>query len=120
MVIVEKVAGIRHNDFVFAGSKGSRGSVTYSDVAGAAAHGSRPTHRSRLSIEFSHWCAEKTNFPSEAAEMALAHAVGDKVEAAYRRGDMFEIRRQLMRTWANFAASPEAPNIIEFRAAAAQ
>jgi hypothetical protein len=37
--------------------------------------------------------------------MALAHAVGDKVEAAYRRGDLFEKRRTLMNDWARFAAN---------------
>ena len=52
------------------------------------AHGFRSTFRD--------WAAERTNFPSEVAEMALAHAVGDKVEAAYRRGDLFEKRRRLM------------------------
>jgi integrase len=51
---------------------------------------------------FRDWCAERTNFPSEVAEMALAHAVGDKVEAAYRRGDLFEKRRRLMGAWAEF------------------
>jgi integrase len=49
---------------------------------------------------FSDWCAEQTNTPSEVREMALAHAVGDKVEAAYRRGDLFEKRRQLAEAWA--------------------
>ena len=44
---------------------------------------------------FSDWCAEQTNAPSEVREMALAHAVGDKVEAAYRRGDLFQKRREL-------------------------
>jgi hypothetical protein len=38
--------------------------------------------------------------------MALAHQVGDKVEAAYRRGDLFEKRRQVMDAWARFATSP--------------
>jgi integrase len=56
------------------------------------AHGFRSTFRD--------WCAERTNFPSEVAEMALAHTVGDKVEAAYRRGDLFEKRRALMEQWA--------------------
>jgi hypothetical protein len=42
---------------------------------------------------------ERTAFPAEAAEMALAHAVGDEVEAAYRRGDLFETRRRLMKAW---------------------
>lgn len=58
------------------------------------AHGFRSTFRD--------WCAEKTDFPAEAAEMALAHAVSDKVEAAYRRGDLFERRRELMQAWGTF------------------
>jgi integrase len=55
---------------------------------------------------FADWCAERTNFPSELREMALAHAVGNKVEAAYRRGDLFEKRRQLAEAWARFCATP--------------
>jgi integrase len=58
------------------------------------AHGFRSSFRD--------WAAERTNFPSEVAEMALAHAVGDKVEAAYRRGDLFERRRRMMTAWATF------------------
>jgi hypothetical protein len=46
--------------------------------------------------------AEQTSFPSEVREMALAHQVGDKVEAAYRRGDLFRKRRQLSEAWARF------------------
>ncbi|MNY79503.1 integrase [compost metagenome] len=49
--------------------------------------------------------AEQTEYPNEAAEMALAHAVGNKVEAAYRRGDLLEKRVLLMKDWAEFAAS---------------
>jgi integrase len=62
------------------------------------AHGMRSSFRD--------WCAERTNFPSEVAEMALAHAVGSKVEAAYRRGDLYGKRQQLMDHWAAFCASP--------------
>ena len=58
----------------------------------AVPHGFRSTFRD--------WCAESTDFPREVAEMALAHAIGDKVEAAYRRGDLFDKRRQLMGQWA--------------------
>ena len=61
-------------------------------------HGFRSTFRD--------WAAERTNFPSEVVEMALAHAVGDKVEAAYRRGDLFEKRRQLMTEWASYCNTP--------------
>ena len=56
---------------------------------------------------FRDWCAELTNYPREVAEMALAHAIGNKVEAAYRRGDLFEKRRRLMKDWAAFCANPE-------------
>jgi integrase len=55
---------------------------------------------------FADWCAERTNFPSEVREMALAHSVGDKVEAAYRRGDLFAKRRQLGEAWARFCTTP--------------
>ena len=57
---------------------------------------------------FRDWAAERTNFPSEVAEMALAHAVGNKVEAAYRRGDLFEKRRRLMQQWATFCTTAPA------------
>ena len=54
---------------------------------------------------FRDWAAERTNFPSEVAEMALAHVVGNKVEAAYRRGDLFDKRRRLMQQWSTFCAT---------------
>jgi len=54
---------------------------------------------------FTDWCAETQHFPHEVREMALAHAVGSKVELAYRRGDMVEKRRELAQTWATFATS---------------
>ena len=57
---------------------------------------------------FSDWAAETTSYPTEVREMALAHAVGDKVEAAYRRGDLFEKRTALMADWAAFLARPAA------------
>ena len=51
---------------------------------------------------FRDWTAERTSYPREVAEMALGHAVGDKVEAAYRRSDLFEKRRRLMNEWSRF------------------
>ena len=51
---------------------------------------------------FRDWAAEVTHYPHEIAELALAHAVGSKVEAAYRRGDMFDKRRQMMDDWADW------------------
>jgi len=63
------------------------------------AHGFRSTFRD--------WASERTNFPSEVAEMALAHAVGDKVVAAYRRTDLFERRRKMMAAWETFCGTRE-------------
>jgi integrase len=51
---------------------------------------------------FRDWTAEQTNFPAEVAEAALAHVVGDRTEAAYRRGDRFDKRRRLMQAWADY------------------
>jgi integrase len=59
---------------------------------------------------FKTWAAERTNFPREVVEAALAHLNGDKVEAAYHRGDLFEKRRRLMTAWSSYAtAAPRAP-----------
>jgi integrase len=61
-------------------------------------HGFRSTFRD--------WTAETTAYPGDVAEAALAHVVGDKVEAAYRRGDLFEKRGRLMVDWAAFCDRP--------------
>lgn len=52
---------------------------------------------------FRDWAAECTNYPREVCEMALAHSIKDKTEAAYRRGDLFEKRRELMAEWEEYA-----------------
>ena len=54
------------------------------------------------------WGAERTDFANEVLEMALAYVVSDKVEAAYRRGDLFQKRRQLMEAWARFCETTRA------------
>ena len=63
-------------------------------------HGFRSTFRD--------WAAERTAYPSEVVEMALAHTVGNKVEAAYRRGDLFDKRRKLMDEWAKYCGTVAA------------
>lgn len=62
------------------------------------AHGFRSSFRD--------WAAETTSFAREVAEMSLAHTVANKVEAAYRRGDLLEKRRELMEDWDTFLGSP--------------
>ena len=100
------------DDFVFSGGKPGR---PLSNMAmlkllqrmglrtvngGVTVHGFRST--------FMDWATEQTTFPAEMRDLALAHTLSDKVEAAYRRGDMFERRRELMAAWAQFCESGAA------------
>ncbi len=64
---------------------------------------------------FSDWAAERTNFPREVCEMALAHTIKNKVEAAYRRGDLLDKRRKLMVTWELSVTSVNA-EVVPIRA----
>jgi len=64
----------------------------------------RPAVPHGLRSVFRDWAAERTNFPGEMAEVALAHKISNAVEAAYRRGDMLEKRRQMMTAWSDFLA----------------
>ena len=63
----------------------------------------RPITAHGFRSSFRDWAAERTNYPREVCEAALAHAVENKVEAAYRRTDLFERRRGLMETWSKYA-----------------
>ncbi len=72
-------------------------------------HGMRSTFRD--------WCEEMTGFPHEVKEAALAHTVRNKVEAAYRRTDLFDKRRTLMEQWGRFCLSAgRAGDVVEIRA----
>jgi integrase len=62
----------------------------------ATVHGFRSSFRD--------WAAERTAFPHEVCEMALAHTIANAAEAAYRRGDLFEKRRKLMESWAGYVS----------------
>lgn len=59
---------------------------------------------------FKDWATEKTDFPNEVSESALAHAVKDKTEAAYRRGALLDKRRQLMEAWATYCTKSVSPS----------
>lgn len=65
----------------------------------------RKEHVHGFRSTFKDWAAECTDYPNEVSEMALSHAVGSRTEAAYRRGDLLEKRRELMRDWADFCTS---------------
>lgn len=118
MVIVDAMVKIRQSDFVFPSSRAERAisGIGFSSVLkrmrdDLTVHGFRSTFRD--------WAAECTSFPTEVAEMALAHTVADKVEAAYRRGDLFQKRRQLAEAWATFCdARAPTGDVVPIRAAA--
>ena len=70
-------------------------------------HGFRSTFRD--------WASEQTSFPHEVCEMALAHVIGNKAEAAYRRGDLFDKRRKLMEAWQAFAESKPMAKVLPMK-----
>jgi integrase len=110
LAVLEQMAEVRESDFVFPGGKRGKPLSNMAMLAvlkrmgrvDLTAHGFRSTFRD--------WAAERTNFPRDVVEMALAHTIENKVEAAYRRGDLFQKRRQIMEVWARFCEvkSPEA------------
>jgi integrase len=67
---------------------------------------------------FRDWAAEQTAYASEVVEKALAHAIRNEVEAAYRRGDLLEKRRHMLRAWEGYIAqpSPARAEVIPLRA----
>jgi integrase len=77
-------------------AKGGAGFIDRTSRRPAVPHGLRSTFRD--------WVAERTTFPGEMAEVALAHRISNAVEASYRRGDMIERRRRMMAEWADFIA----------------
>jgi integrase len=73
-------------------------------LEGGSVHGLRAT--------FKTWAAERTSFPREIAELSLAHAVGNAVERAYSRTDLFDKRRKLMDAWADYCAKPHGGGAV--------
>jgi hypothetical protein len=61
------------------------------------------------------WASETTGFPHEVCEMALAHVIANKAEAACRRGDLFAKRRKLMSAWASYCATLKAAKVVPLR-----
>ena len=113
MTILCNLPRIEGNPFVFPGARHGR---PLSNMAllqlmrgmGYGAGGNRGTfvpHGFRSS--FRDWSGEVSSFPRDIAEMALAHAIKDKTEAAYRRGDLLNKRRLMMQEWADWCTKPK-------------
>jgi integrase len=88
-------------------AKGGVGFIDRVSKRPAVPHGLRSTFRD--------WVAERTTFPSDMAEVALAHKISNAVEASYRRGDMIEKRRRMMADWASFLIEePKSAKVVRF------
>jgi integrase len=114
--ILDEMATARQGPLVFPGAYrgSSMSNAAMLRVLAAMGRGDLTAHGFRST--FSDWCSERTSFAAEVREMALAHTIESKVEAAYRRGDLFEKRRRLMDTWASFATSPTSGNVVPIAA----
>jgi integrase len=116
LTIIDELAPLRGaSEYLFPGVRGGLGDRNMLDQlqrmnrTDITVHGFRSTFRD--------WAAECTNFPSEVVEMALAHTISNRVEAAYRRGDLFEKRRRLMDAWADYCLHGKAAaDVVPLRA----
>jgi len=102
----------REGDYVFVGT---RLGTAISNMAMAAVlkrmgHADITVHGFRST--FRDWAGDCTSHPNHVVEMALAHAIGDKVEAAYRRSDLFLKRRRLMSDWTAFLSRPSSAKTV--------
>jgi integrase len=114
LAVLEPLREAGQGELIFPGAKGikpisnmSMDKVLRLEKLDVTVHGFRSTFRD--------WAAERTAFAHELSEVALAHIVKDKTEAAYRRGDMMEKRRALMEAWAAFCGSAltvELPHVV--------
>lgn len=115
VVMLEKLPRIEGNPYVFPGAREGKPlsnmamlmGLRYMQRTDLTMHGFRSTFRD--------WAGECTPHPRDVCEQALAHSLGNAVEAAYRRGDLFEKRRALMNDWAHYAMTAPAANVVQIR-----
>jgi integrase len=112
VAILKEMAEARQSEFVFPGAKPGRplSQMAMLMLLRRMGYGHLTAHGFRSS--FRDWTAECTNFPGEVAEMALAHSVPDAVEAAYRRGNLFQKRRKLMEAWSAYCGRPAMESVV--------
>lgn len=107
VTLLRALQDTRQGDFVFPGKKEDTplSNMAMLELLKRMGRGDLTVHGFRST--FRDWAAERTNYPREVAEMALAHVVSDQTEAAYRRGDLFDKRRRLMNEWAKYCETPK-------------
>jgi integrase len=114
VAIVKQMAAIRQSEWLFPGHRlGQPIGRTMLTVTLARVTGRKDLTVHGFRSSFRDWCAETQSVPREVVEMALAHAIGNAVEAAYRRGDLFARRRKLAEAWAKFCLA--GPVVVPLR-----
>jgi integrase len=110
--ILDEMYAVRESDFIFAGRGAGRplGAAAFAQLLQRMGHGDVTIHGFRST--FRDWAGERTSFPKELAEMSLAHLVGSDVERAYARSDLFEKRRKLLESWAQYCAKPNGAGAV--------
>jgi integrase len=111
MEIIQRMHAIRSSEYVFPGSRPNKPlSIMALDMVMRRAEADATVHGFRSA--FRDWAGERTSFPREVAEAALAHLVGDETERAYRRGDALEKRRGLMDAWASHCLGKQQDSVV--------
>ncbi|HPF23696.1 MAG TPA: integrase arm-type DNA-binding domain-containing protein [Hyphomonas sp.] len=112
IAVLKPLQEVRRGDFVFPGqsAKKSLSEAAVRKLMGKLGADAFTIHGFRSS--FRDWAGERTHFPREVAEQALAHVVGDESERAYRRGDALEKRRTMMEAWAQFCEMRNAGKVV--------
>jgi len=115
VAILRQLAEIKTSDFIFPGRRKNRPlshramnkTLHRTTADTVTVHGFRSSFRD--------WAGNETHFPREIMETALAHAIGNQVEQAYRRSDALEKRRKLMEAWASYCLEPKSEQVVAFR-----
>ena len=114
--ILKQMKEIQLSPYVFPGAKPGQplSNMALAMLMRRMGYGHVTPHGFRSS--FRDWAAERTSCPREVAEMALAHKIPDAVEAAYRRGDLFNKRRVLMESWATYCdRKPSSAEVVHIK-----
>lgn len=115
LAILESLTRVKNNPHLFPGMRAGKPLSNMTMLMGLREMGRSDLTMHGFRSTFRDWAGECTPHPRDVCEQALAHSLGNAVEAAYRRGDMFEKRRALMDDWAAYATRPVATNVVQLR-----
>ncbi|MCF5087957.1 tyrosine-type recombinase/integrase, partial [Pseudomonas gessardii] len=111
--LLQALPCVEGSPYLFAGQ--GKSGVMHANAIRALLHGLGHDDITRHGFRssFRDWAGERTHYPREVCELALAHDERDQTESAYSRSDFVEKRRALMADWAKFITNPAASNVIQ-------